>query len=235
MPAPPYEPQLTDQGPHAQKCASAPAPIPTTGQTNIGTIRPIDVHRTSGTNCSSLYIREPPQSDQSGTMSSASPLLVSPPGGDIQYVATERCEISQLPAPRASSTAVFSSFSSARNRHHGPTASASPVSVQPSTLVTNTLDSQPVPPSLRVVMIPETTNQPTTVPEVQRNVPNATQGRTDSTSSVASLPAMHEIRMDHHSPSLVRQSMPINNLGATGHNSLADSPQERSTSGSYHT
>ena len=210
--------------------------MPTTGQTNIVTIRPIDVNRTRGTNCSSLSIREPPQSDQSGTMNSASPLPVSPPGGDVQYVATERCESSQLPVPRASSTAIFSSFSSARNRHHGPMAPASPVSVQPSTLVTNTLDSQPVPPSLQVVMIPETTaNQPTTVPEVQRTVLNATQGRTDSTSSVTSPPAMYEIRMDYHSPSLVRQSMVIHNLEATGHNNLADSPQESSTSGSYHT
>ena len=136
-------------------------------------------------------------SDRLGTMNSASPLHVSPPGGDIQY--------------GASSTAVFSSSSSsysslsALNRRHGPMAPTSPVSVQPSTLAINTVDPQPVPPSVQVVVIPETTaNQSTTVPKVQRTVLNATQGRTDD-------------------------------VEALGHNDLAGLPQENSTSGSCHT
>ena len=111
--------------------------MPTTGQTNIGMLHRIDVTCTSGIICSGLPIRERPQGDHLGTMNSASPLPVSPPG-DVQYVSTERCESSQRSVPRASSTAVFSSSSSARNHHHGPIAPAPPVSVQPSTLATNT-------------------------------------------------------------------------------------------------
>ena len=199
VPAPPYEHIWLTKVFSLSKCAPELVPMPTTGQ-----------------------------SDRLGTINSASPLPVSPPGGDVQH--------------GASSTAVFSSSSSALNRRHWPMASTLPVSVQPSTLVINTLDPQSVPPSVQVVVIPETTaNQPTTVPEVQRTVPNATQGRTcadpchPSISSGSALPARHEIRMDGHSPSLVRHTMSINDVEASGHNDLAGLPQENSTSGSYHT
>ena len=194
----------------------------------------------SGIHCSSSPIRERPQSNHLRTMNSASPLPVGPPGGDIRYVATEQCESSQLSVPRASSTAVFSS-STALNRRHGPMASTPPVSVQPSTLVINTSDPQPVPPSVQVVTISETTaNQPTTVPEAQRAILDATQERIDSdpchpSISVSSLPTMHEIRMVHHSPSPMRQSMPIHDVETIGYNNLADLLQESGTSGSYHT
>ena len=59
-------------------------------------------------------------------------------------------------------------------------ASASPVFGQPSALVINTLDPLPVPPSVQVVIIPETTtNQPTNLlPEPQESL-----DRTRSTSS----------------------------------------------------
>ena len=120
-------------------------------------------------------------------------------------------------------------------------ASTSPMPVQASPLVINTLDPQPVPPSIPVVIIETTANQPTTVPEAQQAMLSVVQELADtnpchpSISLVSSPPTRHEIRIDRRALALVRQSIPIIDMEAMDHNNLADLPCESSTFGSHHT
>lgn len=144
-------------------------------------------------------------------------------------MAVERRSSLRPTTPLASSTAVLSLLaSSARNRHHG---SRLPVPSPSSVLVANAPDSQSAPPSL------PTADQPTAVSGEQHIMLNGIQEPTGSDlcnpsiSSVSSLPSIHEIRFDLHSPVLVQQSMPITVAEATGHNNLASVPQKGGTSG----
>ena len=188
---------------------------------------PIATH--PGSDINGAASRERPQTIHLRTMHLASPLTVGPSRSDLR---SERWGSLQPSTPRASSTAVFSS-SSARNRHHEPMASTSPVPVQASTLVINNLDLQSAPHSVLVVIIPETTvNQPTSVPEAQHAMHEATQGLTDSDpcQPPTSLPVIMEIRVAGESPALLQRPMPTINTGETNHSRLVGLPPENSTS-----
>ena len=127
---------------------------------------------------------------------------------------------------QAASTSVSSlSASSARNRYHGSIASISPISVQGSTLVANTPDSQSA--------LNTTPDQPTAVPEEEHAMFSATQEPTGHP-SISSISTIREIRTDPCSPPLVLQYMPITDVDATDHNNLTSFPQESSTSGAHH-
>ena len=159
----------------------------------------------------------------------------------LQPVTAEQNDSLRPSTLRATSIAVSSlSTSSARKRHHGPMASASPVSVQDTVPVTNAPDPQSTPPFLPVVIIPETTaDQPTTVPEEQHAMHKTKQALIDSIScypstSSVSAPIIHAIRIVRPSPALVRPFVPTINMDAMDHNDLAGVPQESSTSGPHH-
>ena len=146
-------------------------------------------------------------------MNSASPLPVSPPGGDTQH--------------GASSTAVFSSPLSARNRHHGS------VLVGASNPVISTPGPSLGPPS---VQIPETlASQPTIVPAARHAMHEATHGPTESnecqppTLLDRSLPIIQGIRIVRPPPTVLRPVLPVSTRGAN-HSELRGSPSGSSTS-----
>lgn len=198
---------------------------------NNGTIHPINIGPTGSTAHPSSHIncaagRERQQNDRRRTTDPAFSPSVATLENELQSVAAERRGSLRPSIPQASSTAVSNLLaSSARNRHHGPRL---PMSSHGSLLVANAPDSQSAPPSL------PTADQPTAVSEEQHTMLNAMQDPTGSdpcNPSIFSLPSIHEMRLDLHSPTLVRQSMPITVAEATGYNNLAGLPQEGGTSG----
>ena len=191
-------------------------------------MHPIDIGSTGSTTRPSSNIncaagRERQKNDQRRTTDPAFSPSVAALEDELQPVAAERRGSLRPSIPQASSTAVSTLLaSSARNRHHG---------LRPPMLVADAPDSRSAPPSL------PTADQPTAASEEQHTMLNATQESTDSDpcnpsiSSVSLLPSIHEIRIDLHSPALVRPSMPITIAEVTGHNNSAGLPQEGSKSG----
>ena len=174
--------------------------------------------------------QERPQSDHRRTMNPASPPPVNPSASYPPSVATKRCGSMQPSTPRASSTALFSSPLSARNRHHGS------VLVGASNPVINTSGLSLGPPSVRVPGTPA--SQPTIVPAVpaaRHAMHETTHGPTESNECQPpilldrSLPIIQGIRIVRHPPAVLRPVRPVS-TGEANHSEFGGSPSGSSTS-----
>jgi len=208
-------------------------------------MHPTDISSTGGItrprwHINSVTSRERQRNDHPKTIHSVPSLSVGAPEHELQSVTEEQHAGLRPSILWATSTTVSSlSASSARNRHHGPVDSASPVSVQDTIPVTNTSGPQSAPLSVSMVIIPETIAiQPTTVSEGQA-VYKTNQALTDTkpcypSASSVSAPITHGIRIVRPSPALVRPSAPTVYMNSMDHNDLAGVLQESGRSGPHH-
>ena len=232
LPIQAYGSLFADDG-YCPKSASA---LAANSSINTGTMSRIETGPTGRTTCPGSDIgcsacQERPQSDHLRTMNPSSPPPVSPSASDIRSVATERCGSMQPSTPRASSTAVFSSPLSARNRHHGS------VLVGASNPVINTPGLSLGPASVR---IPETpASQPTIVPAARHtahegiHVPTEGNECQPPTLFDCSLPIIREIRIVRHPPAVLRPVPPVS-TGEANHSELGGAPSESRTSRPHH-
>ena len=212
-----------------ESCPKSPSALAANGSINTGTMSRIETGPTGRTTCPCSDIdcaasQERPQSDHLRTS-------VGPSASDLRSVATERCGSMQPSTPQASSTAVFSSPLSARNRHHGS------VFVGASNPFINTPGLSLGPLS---VQIPETpASQPTVVPAARHAMHEITHGPTESNEYQPpilldhSLPIIQGIKIVRHPPAVLRPVPPVS-TGEANHRELGGSPSGSSTSRPHH-
>ena len=225
LPIQAYESLFADDG----SCPKSASALAANGSINTETMSRIETGPTGRTTCPCSDIdcaasQERPQSDHLRTS-------VSPSASDLRSVATERCGSMQPSTPQASSTAVFSSSLSARNRHHGS------VLVGASNPVINTPGLSLGPLS---VQTPETpASQPTVVPAARHAMHEITHGPTESNEYQPpilldhSLPIIQGIKIVRHPPAVLRPVPPVS-AGEANHSELGGSPSGSSTSRPHH-
>ena len=159
-------------------------------------------------------------------MNSASPPPVNPSTSYLRSVTTKRCGIMHPSTPRASSTALFSSPLSARNRHHGSVlvGASNPVIITPGL----SLGPPSEAPASQPTIVPA-------VPAARHAMHETTHGPTESNECQPpilldhSLPIIQGIRIVRHPPAVLPPVPPVS-TGEANHSELGGSPSGNSTS-----